>query len=69
MSFIAAVLRFGVTLDMVVIFLAATRRFCLHKREKRSTLIIGKSKVGNSPAYFYFLFYIVAAFNGFRDHI
>ena len=30
MSFIAAVLRIGVTLDMVVIVLAAPRRFCLH---------------------------------------
>ena len=68
MSFEAAVSRFSVTISIVVIFHAAPRRFCLHLREKRSALIIGKSKVGNSPDYFYFRFYIVAAFNGFRDH-
>ena len=67
MSFEAAVSRFGVVIIIIVIFLVAPRRFCLHEREKRSALIIGKAKVGNSLAYFYFTFYIVAAFNGFRD--
>ena len=68
MRFEAAVSKVGVVIIMVVvIFLAAPRHFCLHYGETRSALIIGKSKVGNFPAYFYFRFYIVAAFNSFRD--
>ena len=70
MSFEAALvssLRVGVVISIGSDLSCAPPAFLFAQREKRSALIIGKSKVGNSPAYFYFRFYIVAAFNSFSD--
>ena len=63
MSFVNAVSRFDVKLDMVVFLSCGSPSFLFALNGKKiSADCIGKSKVGNFTAYFNFRFFIVAAF-------